>query len=354
MKFTVELMPMKSTNNSQFISLASVLSALAVVTLHTNGCFWIFSATESYWFSANIIECICYFSVPVFFMITGATNLDFYDKYSIKTFYLKRIKKTVIPYVAWSIIGLLYLVCLGEKDISEITLWSVIRGLSEFNIISIFWFFGPLFGVYLCMPLFAGVKNELKNTVYLWLAGIAFAFNIVFPFIIKLLDINYTFPLTLTVGSGYLFYVMVGYLIYKNDIPLKARIFIYIMSIGGLLIHIIGTYTLSMEQGSIVETYKGYVAVPCVLYSVGIFIFIKQLSLILKSKKFWWLISILSKYTFSLYLLQWFILHYINHYTSINTLSMLYRLGAPFIIFAIVIVVTYVLRKIPILRHIVP
>lgn len=347
-------MPMNNSNNSQFISLASVLSAIAVVTLHTNGCFWLFSATERYWFSANIIECICYFAVPVFFMITGAVNLDFFEKYSIKTFYWKRIKKTVIPYVAWSLIGLLYLVCLGEKDISEISLGSVIRGLSEFNIISIFWFFGPLFGVYLCMPLFAGVKKELKNSVYLWLTIIAFAFNVFFPFIIKVLCINYTFPLSLTVGSGYLIYIMVGYLVYKNEIPLITRIIVYILSIGGLLIHIVGTYKLSMEQGSIVETYKGYIAVPCVLYSVGVFVFIKQLSLILKFENVRRLISILSKYTFSLYLMQWFMLHYIGHYTSINTLSIGYRLGAPFIIFAIVIVVTYVLRKIPILRHIVP
>ena len=57
------------------LTFIQVISALAVVTLHTNGCFWQFSATERYWFTANIIECLCYFAVPVFFMITGIISV---------------------------------------------------------------------------------------------------------------------------------------------------------------------------------------------------------------------------------------------------------------------------------------
>lgn len=43
-----------------------VICAFAVITLHTNGQFWNFSSTERYWFTANIIESLFYFAVPIF------------------------------------------------------------------------------------------------------------------------------------------------------------------------------------------------------------------------------------------------------------------------------------------------
>lgn len=64
------------SSNLFYITVLNVLSALAVVGMHTNGCFWQFSR-ERWWFTANIIESVFYFAVPVFFMITGATLLDY-------------------------------------------------------------------------------------------------------------------------------------------------------------------------------------------------------------------------------------------------------------------------------------
>ena len=57
---------------ASYISALNVLSCMAVVFLHTNCVFWDFKK-ENYWITANIIECIFYFAVPVFFMISGAT-----------------------------------------------------------------------------------------------------------------------------------------------------------------------------------------------------------------------------------------------------------------------------------------
>lgn len=64
-----------------YIQILGVLSCLAVVVLHTNGCFWDFSY-ERYWLTANLIENLCYFAVPIFFMISGATLMDYRKRYS--------------------------------------------------------------------------------------------------------------------------------------------------------------------------------------------------------------------------------------------------------------------------------
>ena len=92
----------------QYITVLNVLSALSVVFLHANSCFWGFSY-EPYWLTANVIESVFYFAVPVFFMISGANLIDYHKRYDTKTFFEKRIHKTLIPFICWSIIGLFYM-----------------------------------------------------------------------------------------------------------------------------------------------------------------------------------------------------------------------------------------------------
>ena len=91
---------MNIKDRKNYITFLSIISAIAVVILHTNGCFWIFS-NKRYWFTANIIECLFYFAVPAFFMITGITLMNYRDKYDTKTYFKKRIIKTVIPFLTW-------------------------------------------------------------------------------------------------------------------------------------------------------------------------------------------------------------------------------------------------------------
>ena len=68
-----------------YISLVKIISVYSVVILHTNGTFWAFDAqkTNKYWISANAIESIFYFAVPMFVLCIGATLLDFTEKYGL-------------------------------------------------------------------------------------------------------------------------------------------------------------------------------------------------------------------------------------------------------------------------------
>lgn len=110
-----------------YIKYLSIISSLAVVILHTNGCFWIFSR-EKYWISANIIESICYFAVPIFFMITGCTLLDYNERYSTKEYFIKRIKKTLIPFIVWSIFSIIWCIFFKHENINT-NIFSMIYGI---------------------------------------------------------------------------------------------------------------------------------------------------------------------------------------------------------------------------------
>ena len=97
-----------------YISLCKIVSSFSVVILHTNSVFWTFNKNnyKNYWISANYIESIFYFAVPIFILCIGATLLDFNERYGLKKYYKKRIKKVVIPLISWSFLLYFYKVYL--------------------------------------------------------------------------------------------------------------------------------------------------------------------------------------------------------------------------------------------------
>lgn len=264
-----------------YISVLTVVSAFAVVSLHTNGCFWQFS-TARYWFTANIIESVYYFAVPVFFMISGATLLDFPKRYDLKTYFKKRIHKTVVPFIVWSLVswGLLVLPSIYKGvaiDPSLLTFSGIWNGIWKTTFQPIYWFFIPLFVCYLSIPLLANVIEEKRRDLFLYLLAGTFALNFLIPFLLRIFKLDLIWPVRLDIVGGYLIYIILGYWLNTNSLSKNIRYVIYLLAIMGLLAHIIGTYTLSMEAGKIIDTYKGYLNVPCILYSAGIFLLFKEL-----------------------------------------------------------------------------
>lgn len=339
-----------NAKKKNYIALLSIISAISVVYLHANGCFWDFS-TSRYWFTANIIECIFFFAVPIFFMITGVNLIDYQKKYTTKEYFKKRIKKTLIPFLIWSVIGLIYYIIHKYISVSSLNLKYIFNAILNSNILPPYWFFPPLFCVYLVLPLFASVKDEKKDKLFLFLILAFLAFDVLIPFINNVFRLGIKVPISVFVCGGYIVYCLIGYLLDKHELKLKYRILIYIGSIAGLLIHIIGTYKLSMEALTIVRTFKGYTNLPCILYSIGIFIFIRQISKKIKSNK---VIDFLSSYTFPIYLIHWFVMDILVTIFKFNTRSIVYRLGAPLIIVPICIGIAFLLRKIPGIKKIVP
>jgi len=341
----------KSDARFNYITVLSVIAAISVIVLHTNGCFWTFS-TERYWITANIIESVFYFTVPIFFMITGVTLLDYNLKYSEKEYAKKRILKTVIPFLVWSVIGLIFRLFVTKtikvEDLSFKYIWN---GIFNTNIVSIFWFFKNLFMIYLIIPILANIQQEKKVKLYQSMIFIMLALNVVLPFINNVFKLGLQIPIQLNLACNSMLYVLIGYVLNKKELKKSTRIIIYILGIIGLLVHILMTQKLSLDAGKIIDTYKGYQNIPNIAYSIAIFVFVKQVTSKIKFQK---IFCFLAKYTFAMYLMQYFIYTTVQKITKWDTHAMIYRLGMPFIVIAITIIITWILRKIPIVKKIVP
>lgn len=337
----------------QYINLLNTLSAFAVVALHVNGVFWSFSYGR-YWITANIIESVMYFAVPVFFMITGATLMDYLDKYTTKEFFRKRIRKSVIPFLVWSIIAYVYFVLRGKATlVSPLILF---QNVLNSKVLSIYWFFPALFSIYLSIPVLASIAREKKIRVLEYYVLAAFLFNSLLPLLAKLLIIQWNGSFNFAIGTGYLIYPALGYIFHNTELNKKTRMIIYVASILALALHIGGVWYGSYKLGSIDATFKGYTNVPCILYSIGVYVFIKslvsawgeRLKIIINAS------TRLSKYTFGVYLVHWFVMSEIVRVFSINTASIVYRTVGTVIVFSISVFVVYAIKKIPFLKKIIP
>lgn len=155
-----------SNKRIEYISLASVLSAIAVVFLHVNESVKYFGLNAD-WFSANIIHSIFFPAVPIFFMISGAMLLNFHEKYDLKTYFSKRFFKTVIPYIFWSLFGCLFQIYyLKTINVSEVNFTYIFFGLVNGNIVGVYWFFILLFMFYCIIPVISFLANNKTYCLY--------------------------------------------------------------------------------------------------------------------------------------------------------------------------------------------
>ena len=338
------------------LSFIQLVCCIAVVTLHANVCFW-FGPGDKCWASANIIESVFYFAVPVFFMLTGVTLLDYGKKYSTREFIKKRINRVVIPYVVWSLIGIVFLILIHKLSVHDVNARYIFQGLMNGgSIVDYFWFFPSLFCVYLSLPIFTRISDKKKVAEYIIVIG--GVFNIVFPFVINTLnyylDLKLGSSINLPAVAGYLYFVWLGYYMYKFPPGKRVKLIVYVFALAGLAVHMVGTYRLSVNAGQIVNLYKGYNNLPCVCYSLGVFLLLRDIGTAIEkhgSIKRW--VCILGEYTFSCYLIQWFLIYIMNELQIVDTSSLLYRLISPVCYFGVIVVIVFIMRKIPVVKRIV-
>ena len=76
---------MKDNPRVLYYDLLNIAACVAVIALHHNGLFHIFTG-DRVWKECMIAEVGFYWAVPVFLMLSGATLLDYRNKYTTKVF----------------------------------------------------------------------------------------------------------------------------------------------------------------------------------------------------------------------------------------------------------------------------
>lgn len=331
-----------------YFDILNIVAALCVIFLHCNGCSANYTDTLG-WKQAMLVETVCYWAVPIFLMLSGANLFGYRSKYSTKDFFKKRFSRTVIPFIVWSLIVAV------EKQINpfEIGVRTFIGKLFNCSIENVYWFFIPLFAVYLSMPVLSLLKDH-KDVLW-YMVGGSFLLQSFFPQIFGYLGISYNYSLNMATAGGMLIFTILGYLLATTDFSKGQRLIFYAIAVFGAALRYFGTWYLSAQDGELNRIFYSYTGYWSVFLACGVFIFFKYFKpfqKIAENEKVCKILSIVSGCSFGVYLSHMVIYRFLELY--IQEYSWQWRLLVPFLIYAIALAFTYILKKIPVLKNIVP
>lgn len=334
-----------------YISILNVLACIGVVILHT---FETGYTSDANFVFEVLIRAIAYCAVPLFFMITGATLIDYRERYDTKTFFKKRLLKVIIPLIIWSIIYFIINFFKGKFSINDLSFKFVFEYFFLVKTNPIFWFFVVIIGIYLAIPVISLIPQETRRKAFLYIIIITFVFNQFLPDLLYHLNLNYNydlkFPLTY---SGWISFIFIGYYIDKYEIVKKHRVIIYVLGIIGFLTMVVPTIFISYHKNESCSWFDEYYDAPCVLYSASVFLFFKSKinnnQIVTKIMPFF---NFVAPTTLGIYVLHIAIRDFLRYFYTYSYFGM--NLVLTLSILTICFIVVKIVQKIPGLRHIFP
>lgn len=338
------------SERKSYITVLSVIACFCVVCMHVNRLeqtsFW-----DSSWACRVVIDGVCYFAVPVFFMISGANLIDYRQRYGTRTFFRKRINKVLIPFLFWSLLGVLYFYLTGQID--RITPISLILDIFNTSYVNTYWFFLPLFMIYLVMPLFSSVEHKKEVFGLLIVSGILF--NVILPQWAWTHGFYLHEQLRNPVTFGYVLYILIGYYIDHYELPVWGRVVIYAGGLIGLYFLTYGTLVSSAHAGMLFTFYKGYLGLPAIFYSSAVFLAAKQGVKRMESSGRLRLFGTMAGASFGVYLIHRGILECVDHLLPLQGgHGEAWILPETLLTFALSIGLVKGMQRLPLLRKLVP
>lgn len=278
-----------------YFDILNVLSCFCVVCLHCNGYVHSF-VKDDWWWLRVLVEVLCFFAVPVFFMLSGATLLDYREKYSTSTFVKKRFQRTFVPFLLWSTI--FYSLYLGTHGAEDTTWREVITNLCAGKIpFTNYWFFIPLFFIYAFIPFFSLMKKNMTQRQIMYLCLFLGILQIVIPTTFQILGANY--DINLPIGS-YIIYVFLGYYLTYSSVE-HNNIWLTIIGAAALL-SVVCRYILIYSSNEEIPAMFSYFGLYAVLPATFVFMLFKRLFTNLRSHQHFW--QALSSKSLGIYLIH--------------------------------------------------
>lgn len=256
---------------------------------------------------AVLLNGVCRVSVPIFFMISGSLLLEQptnYKKNSKRT--LNMLSKTIVWTIIYVVWDFLYL----GQDYK-------LRSMFEEPVRVHFWFMFVMVGIYATVPLWqklvSGDSRELMKYF-----SIGFIIFTAIAFVLKFFRMNVTYEVPLLGNSVYACYFIMGYVIrhYIDDIKVKKWIsIVVIFACMAATDSLTVIYTL--KRGIHYEAFSGFSSIFVALCALSLFyLFMK-----LKNLKHVKWMSVISRYSFGIYMTHVFFLDILQENVDITRIN---------------------------------
>lgn len=251
-----------------YYDILNIMACFCVVWIHCHDTFFQYRESPS-WFMAFVVQILAHWAVPVFFMLTGATLLQYKEKYSTAVFFKRRISRIVVPFFLWTTIFLIWKIQEGEIVYSGMR-DLLTRYLSN-GVLNIYWFFYPLLAIYLAMPVLTVFGEEKNKKLLRYTLAAAVLTYSVAPVLGAALSVQYSEDFNFPVTGGYVMYVLLGYYMSSSQFSAGIRKCLYICGIAGALLLSAVTYYYCVSEGAVREDILDYRVIFTLAMAAGIF-----------------------------------------------------------------------------------
>ncbi|WP_017380491.1 acyltransferase [Paenisporosarcina sp. TG-14] len=339
-----------------YLDYLRIYATIAVITIHVSATAVRANPFEtglSGWLSGNFFESLARASVPIFIMISGALLLNDNRSLPYSQFLKKRISKIAIPLLLWSIIYYLAGSFSNEYDYST---KNFIYKLLTDDIIYHLWFMYTIIGLYLITPLVKILMQHSSKRDVEYFLGLWIFASVLLKFMVYL--VGFSIKIELFFVTNFVGYFVLGYYLLKYQFSKKNILYSQILLILGLLGTFFLTYYGTIKNQGVLEQYwYEYHSITVLLTSVGLFTLFKDI--LFKSKQdINAFLNWFSQASFGIFLVHVLVLNYLLAavFDKIN-IQFHSIIAIPLNVIIILIVssmITYIIRKIPVLRKMVP
>ena len=224
------------------------------------------------WWVGNIYDSMVRMCVPLFFMLSGYLLLD--KDESLADFFKKRIGKVVFPLMVWSVFYIVWKhYYLENTPIPFYSFYSLALAPAYYHL----WFLYAIIGLYLFMPILRVFINYSSKVLQYYFVALWFSAVSMVPFFEKVTHIDSRIDLKMI--SGYVGYLVVGYLLGKARATKSIFITSIVVFFASIIITSLGTYILtSRNEGVFVGYLYSYLSPNVIFMSASFFILVKYIS----------------------------------------------------------------------------
>ncbi len=343
-----------------YYDLLRLMAIIGIIFCHTAVYFVIGDMGSINFYISSFYDCLRDFSVPVFVMLSGALLLMRKD--SLIPFFKKRLSRILIPFIFWAFMYVIYsYVYIRKSAILEDAINIFLGKGNTFGVI--FWFVWMIIIVYIAIFIInkAVERFGLDKKFMDLLAVLSVLYIILTDFHI----ISLPFLPLLTYFASFISYAIIGYFLSNNSFifsKISSNKAVLILAVSSLLLYsyYICTYVVPQSMMNSGFVYLGYFTVIILAISTLVFLLFKYLDRTeimsrFKKSKYGQGVTLLSQYSYGIYLDHYLILHLIllilNPYLHITSFNSIIAIPVIVIlVFAISVIILCIMDKIPILN----
>ena len=341
-----------------YLDLLRIFAIFGVVVIHVSA---IAKSYDIGTFTSNvgiIYNGLVRWSVPVFFMISGAMFLRPEKEYTFSIMIKKYIPRLLVCLLVWGFIYALFDVYLYSSFSVKtliLSVWNTISNNSGYHL----WFLFALIALYLMIPVFKIIVNNLSQkqlafVIILWMVlslGVT-QFNEIASSLDIPLKIDWYFPM-ITSWAGYF---LLGHYLVSYDIKKPCKILLIVIGVALLVLCPVINMFATAYKGEYIESFIPQSGLTACFVAIAFFLIFKGFSKVSFSERNKKIIVNVSNNIFGIYLIHALVnsvifhivnlkLDFINPIISIQLLSVF--------VFVISFIIVWILRKIPIIKKVV-